>query len=257
MADTLLELLKKMAGQTENSQSRETAESRDAEEHREHSARLETSEELELQTDREDGQIETGVITDLYTAPEKRTLSGQAALSLGTEHLSREQYMEHAREQVLSFFRGEGWHFHEVISRQDLVVWELGMSQERFTLRMRVAVEDDPRVCRIDAILPVSVDPVYDAVLCRELAKLNQPLRFGAFQYDENDGELSYRYSFPTGNAFFEDDLRTTFLAVMTTAARNFIRLQKLAVGKLSTDETESIREYVSRILQDLNIELS
>ena len=169
--------------------------------------------------------------------------------------MNNQQYLTYAKKQVTDFFESESWKYREIITRPDLIAWELGMTGDHFTVRMRVAVEADPRVCRIDAILPAAVDPVYDAILCKELVKLNQPLRYGAFQYDESDGELSYRYSFPTQNGLYSDDLSRIFLAVLLTAKREFPKLQKFAVGKFSKAEEKQIQDYIERLMRDLELE--
>ena len=169
--------------------------------------------------------------------------------------MNNQQYLKYAKKQVTDFFESESWKYREIITRPDLIAWELGMSGDRFTVRMRVAAEADPRVCRIDAILPVAVDPVYDAILCKELVKLNQPLRYGAFQYDESDGELSYRYSFPTQNGLYSDDLSRIFMAVLLTAKREFPKLQKYAVGKFNTAEEKMIQGYIERLMRDLELD--
>ena len=169
--------------------------------------------------------------------------------------LNNQQYLTYAKRQVVDFFKFEDWHYREIITQPDLIAWELGMSGDHFIVRMRVAVEADPRVCRIDAILPTSVDPTYDAILCKEIMRLNQPLRYGAFQYDEMDGELSYRYSFSTKNGLYSDDLSRVFMAVLLTAKQNFSKLQKYAVGKFTRAEEKQIQEYVERLMRDLELD--
>ena len=169
--------------------------------------------------------------------------------------LNNQQYLTYAKKQITDFFESESWKYREIITQPDLIAWELGMTGDHFTVRMRVAAEADPRVCRIDAILPAAVDPVYDAILCKKLVKLNQPLRYGAFQYDESDGELSYRYSFPTQNGLYSDDLSRIFLAVLLTAKREFPKLQKYAVGKFSKAEEKQIQDYIERLMRDLELD--
>lgn len=169
--------------------------------------------------------------------------------------LNNQQYLTYAKKQVVDFFDQEDWHYREIITKPNLIAWELGMSGDRFTIRMRVAIEADPRVCRIDAILPTSVDPVYDAILCKEIIRLNQLFRYGAFQYDESDGELTYRYSFPTQNGLHSDDLSRIFMSVLLTAKQNFPKLQKYAVGKFTRAEEREIQDYVERLLKDLELD--
>jgi hypothetical protein len=193
---------------------------------------------------------EDGVMTD--SNPISPVILKENVILAG---LNNQQYLTYAKKQVVDFFERESWHYREIITRPDLIAWELGMSGDHFTVRMRVAVETDPRVCRIDAILPASVDPVYDAIICKEIIKLNQPLRYGAFQYDESDGQLSYRYSFPTQNGLFSDDLGRVFMIVLLTAKQNFPKLQKYAVGKFTGAEKKQIREYVERLTRELEMD--
>jgi len=193
---------------------------------------------------------EDGTLTD--SNPTLPVILKENAILAG---LNNQQYLTYAKKQVVEFFDREDWNYREIITRQDLIAWELGMSGDRFTVRMRVAVEADTRACRIDAILPAAVDPVYDAILCKEIVKLNQPLRYGAFQYDESDGELSYRYSFPTQNGLYSDDLSRIFMAVLLTAKREFPKLQKFAVGKFTRAEEKQIQDYIERLMRDLELD--
>ncbi len=193
---------------------------------------------------------EDGTLTD--SNPTLPVILKENAILAG---LNNQQYLTYAKKQVVEFFEREDWNYREIITRQDLIAWELGISGDRFTVRIRVAVEADPRACRIDAILPAAVDPVYDAILCKEIVKLNQPLRYGAFQYDESDGELSYRYSFPTQNGLYSDDLSRIFMAVLLTAKREFPKLQKYAVGKFTRAEEKQIQDYIERLMRDLELD--
>ena len=193
---------------------------------------------------------EDGTLTD--SNPTLPVILKENAILAG---LNNQQYLTYAKKQVVEFFDREDWNYREIITRQDLIAWELGMSGDRFTMRMRVAVEAVPRTCRIDAILPAAVDPVYDAILCKEIVKLNQPLRYGAFQYDESDGELSYRYSFPTQNGLYSDDLSSIFVAVLLTAKREFPKLQRFAVGKFTRAEEKQIQDYIERLMRDLELD--
>ena len=193
---------------------------------------------------------EEGVSTD--SNPTLPVILKENAILAG---LDNQHYLTYAKNQIVEFFDRKDWHYHEIIERPDLIAWELGMSGDRFIVRMRVSAEADPRVCRVDAILPTSVNPVYDAILCKELIRLNQPLRYGAFQYDESDGELSYRYSFPTQNGLYVDDLEHVFMAVLLTAQREFPKLQKYAVGKFTRAEEKQIQVYIERMIRDLELD--
>lgn len=163
------------------------------------------------------------------------------------------EYMEGATTAVKSFFYDEGWHYTERISKPDLVVYELGFNLQNCSLRMRVHVEAMPQVCRIDAILPITADETYDYLLCKAIAKENYPRRYGAMQYDERDGEVSYRYSYPIGHGVYKDDLKRIFLAVANSASESYAEIKKHCVGKYKTKEINNILKKVNALVSDLS----
>lgn len=107
-----------------------------------------------------------------------------------------QEFMETASDAVAAFFDQHSWHYSKIISRPELVMYQLEFSLQKCSLTMKVCVEASPRVCRIDAVLPITADKTYEYLLCEAIVKINYDKRFGAFHYDESDGEVSYRYSF-------------------------------------------------------------
>lgn len=177
-------------------------------------------------------------------------LSGNGDLGEGTQ-----EFMESATSAVKSFFDEEGWHYGERISKPDLVIYELGFNLQNCSLRMRVHVEALPRVCRIEAILPITADETYDYLLCKAIAKENYPRRFGAMQYDERDGELSYRYSYPIGHGVHKDDLKRIFLAVANSASDSYVEVRKHCVGRYKKKEINEILNKINSLVSDLSDE--
>ena len=173
----------------------------------------------------------------------------------GTSGEETQEFMRSATKAVKSFFDEEGWHYSERISRPDLVVYELGFSLKNCSLRMRVHVEAVPRVCRIDAILPITADKTYDYLLCKAIAKENYPRRFGAMQYDERDGEVSYRYSYPIGHGVYTDELKRIFLAVANSASLSYAEVKKHCVGRYKKKEIQEILQSINILLNDLSDE--
>lgn len=169
--------------------------------------------------------------------------------------LSREDavYMEETKVLVRELFDEEGWHYSEKPLRPDLYVFEMGFGLKNCNLRMKVYVEADPRVCRVDAILPITADKTYDWLLGVKLASANYPKRYGAFQYDERDGEVSYRYSFPTTHGLHKDDLKSVFLAVATSADREYDAIKKCCVGRFKNKEINEILKKVNELVDDLS----
>lgn len=185
----------------------------------------------------------------------------QLAGALGTNgdnvELTEEDraFVEVATLQVKELFSSEGWHYSERILRPDLVVYELGFGLQGCNLRMRVHIENNPKVCRIDAYLPITADSTYEYVLCKAIAKENYPRRFGALQYDEKDGEVSYRYSYPITHGVEIDDLKRVFLAVASSAADSYETIRKCCVGKFKSKEINDILNKVNKLVSDLTDE--
>lgn len=183
-------------------------------------------------------------------------LAGSLGMSVdGISGEETQEFMESATTAVKSFFDEEGWHYSERISKPDLVVYELGFNLQNCSLRMRVHVEAVPRVCRIDAILPITADETYDYLLCKAIAKENYPRRYGAMQYDERDGEVSYRYSYPIGHGVYKDDLKRIFLAVANSASDSYAEVKKHCVGRYKKKEINDILKRINALVSDLSDE--
>ena len=205
--------------------------------------------QVELGDDATEEQIDQA-IQECIMAHLVGSLGMSADGALGEE---MQEYMEGATTAVKSFFDDEGWHYTEQISKPDLVVYELGFNLQNCSLRMRVHVEALPQVCRIDAILPITADETYDYLLCKAIAKENYPRRYGAMQYDERDGEVSYRYGYPIGHGVYKDDLKRVFLAVANSASESYAEIKKHCVGKYKTKEINNILKKVNALVSDLS----
>lgn len=164
-----------------------------------------------------------------------------------------QSFMNTATSAVTAFFEKKEWHYDERISQPDLVVYELGFNLSNCNLRMRVHIEGVPKVCRVEAIFPISADKTYEYLLCKAMANSNYPRRFGALQYDERDGEVSYRYSYPIGHGVYEDDLERTFLAVAFSASDSYAEIRKHCIGKYKSREIGEILKNVNALVSDLS----
>lgn len=162
-------------------------------------------------------------------------------------------FMAEAKNAVKEFFADEGLHYSENQERSDLAVFELGLGLSGCHLRMKVYIEGDPKVCRIDAILPIVADSIYDYVLCAKIAKENYARRYGVMHYDENDGEISYRYSFPIGHGLHVDDLKSIFLAVASSASNGFSEIKKCCAGRFKAEEKNEILKKVNDLVNDIS----
>ena len=162
-------------------------------------------------------------------------------------------YMKDAKATVKEYFAQRNWHYSEHMIKPDLAIFELGLTEEHCNLRMQVYIETNPKVCRINAILPITADPTYAYLLCEKMAKENYPRRYGALQYEESTGEVSYRYSFPIGHGLHIDDLRMIFLAVSSSASDSFEEIRKYCVGKFKLTEKSEILTKLNALVGDLN----
>jgi len=160
--------------------------------------------------------------------------------------------MDASMDVVRKVFDDMEIHYRGYAHQKGVQAFELGVSNRGKTLRVKVYLEASPRVCRIDAIFPFLADRVFAYPLCEKLAKENYPRRFGALQYDADDGELSYRYSFPIAHGLHEDDFRSVFMAVLASADSSYDVVRQYAVGRLR----RAAREEVTCRAQELIIEL-
>ncbi len=163
------------------------------------------------------------------------------------------KFMDETVKVVKEVFAEEEWRYTEDALREDVYIFDLGFGIRGCRLRMRVYIEAEPKVCRIDAILPVNADATYEYVLCKKMVKANYPKRFGALHYDEKDGEMSYRYSFPIGHGLYKDDFKRIFLTVASSAAGDYEEVKKCCVGRFKAKEINEILKNVNRLVSDLN----
>jgi len=118
---------------------------------------------------------------------------------------------------------------------------------------VKVYLESDPKVCRIDAVFPFQAEREFAYPMCEKLMKENYTRRFGALQYDERDGELSYRYSFPIRHGLQEDDFQTVLMAVMASAYASYDVIKLCAVGRFRKPERDAIICQAQKLIIELD----
>ena len=161
--------------------------------------------------------------------------------------------MEEAIEVVHRLFREKNWKYRDYTHQKGVKAFELGLRENGKLLRVKVYLEAITKVCRIDAVYPFQAEREFIYPLCEKLAKENYPRRFGALQYDAEDGELSYRYSFPIRHGLHDDDFRTVFMAVMASAHASFDVVRQYAVGRFRRAEREAITCQAQKLIIELD----
>lgn len=154
---------------------------------------------------------------------------------------------------IRSVFEDMEVRYWEYVPQQGVYAFELGLTTDGKKLNMKVYLEEDPKVCRIDALYPFQAEPEFAYPLCAKLAAENYNRRYGALQYDASDNELSYRYSFSVKHGLHEDDFRTAFMAVLVSAHESYDVVKQYAVGRFHRADREEIICKAQKLIIELD----
>ncbi|MCB6991977.1 hypothetical protein LI177_00440 [bacterium 210820-DFI.6.37] len=189
----------------------------------------------------------------LLTEVLKEYLGG--ALGDISEENADPEYMEKTSAAVEEAFTSQGWsNFSKRSRRNDLMQYELGFNIENTSIRVSVFVEDLPKRIRIHATLPFVGEKTYEYLLSRAIVDANKRFIYGAFSYDQNDGEITYDYSYPITHGFFQDDFLRILHAVIRTSVDDeaFSAIKKAAQGRYKRTEREDILKSLAPLVEDL-----
>lgn len=164
-------------------------------------------------------------------------------------------YMEKTSSDVEDAFASQGWKNYSKRSRRsDLMQYELGFNVSSTNLRIIVIVEDAPKRIRVHAALPIAGEKTYEYLLSKAIVDANKRFVYGAFQYDQADGELTYEYSYPITHGFYKDDFLRIVHAVIRTAVDDdaYAAIKKAAQGRYRRVEREEILRKIAPLVEDL-----
>jgi len=170
--------------------------------------------------------------------------------------VDRYDWDEDTREHmalIRSVFEDMEVRYREYVPQQGVYAFELGLTTDGKKLNMKVYLEEDPKVCRIDAVYPFQAEPEFVYPLCVKLAAENYNRRYGALQYDASDNELSYRYSFSVKHGLYEDNFRTAFMAVLVSANASYDMVKQYAVGRFRHADREEIICNAQKLIIELD----
>lgn len=154
---------------------------------------------------------------------------------------------------IRSVFEDMNVRYREYVPQQGIYAFELGLTTDGKKLNMKVYLEEDPKVCRIDAVYPFQAEPEFVYPLCQKLVAENYQRRYGALQYDASDNELSYCYSFSVKHGLYEDDFRNAFMAVLVSAHASYDVVKQYAVGRFRRAEREEIICNAQKLIIELD----
>ena len=163
------------------------------------------------------------------------------------------EIMEDAMEVVHRVFRKRSWKYRDYTHQKGVKAFELGIRENGKLLHVKVYLESSAKVCRIDAVYPFQAERDFAYPLCEKLMKENYPRRFGALQYDERDGELSYRYSFSIQHGLHEDDFQNLLMAVMASAYASYDAVRLYAVARFRKPERDAIVCQAQKLIIELD----
>lgn len=132
---------------------------------------------------------------------------------------------------ILRVFLKENKIAHNVQNRGlDTKIFEFKMLIQNEPVTVLVAIFMKPRMCSIMFKLPFVADENKVSEMCMELARYNYSRRFGAFQYDRDDGELSYKTDFPCSEGIKKVDFEAAFIISMNSVSKFIGELKQFAV---------------------------
>ena len=161
--------------------------------------------------------------------------------------------MQEAVDVVHRVFRRKNWKYRDYTHQKGVKAFELGLREDGKLLHVKVYLEAITKVCRIDAVYPFLAEREFVYPLCEKLTKENYPRRYGALQYDAQDGELSYRYSFPIRHGLHEDDFMTILMAIMASAHGSYDVVKQYAVGRFRRAERDAITCQAQKLIIELD----
>lgn len=152
-----------------------------------------------------------------------------------------------------NLFRRLGFLYREFIPEGgDVQAFEI-TETGRNAFRIRVYLEREPRVCRIDAVFPFYAEEAFTYPLCAELIRENYSKRFGSLKYDEEDGELMYQYAFRIPDGLRETEFRENLAAVLVSATACFDEVKKYALGRFRKKERREIICTAQSLIMELD----
>ena len=171
--------------------------------------------------------------------------------AIGTDEWDAD--MEESAVVITRALRDLGCLYRGYVHQRGIYAFEFSLTNDCKKLQMKIYLESDLKVCRIDAVYPFQAEPEFVYPLCAKLAAESYPRRFGSLQYDPSDHELSYRYSFSVNHGLYEDDFRSAIQAVAVSAYASYDVVKQYAVGRFRRADREEIICRAQKLIIELD----
>ena len=140
-------------------------------------------------------------------------------------------------DQIRNILHEIGLHFCDFEIKEGVHAFESPLCVDKKWLVVKLYVESDPKMLRMDVTYPFFAKKTLAPFLCEKLIKENYPRRFGALLYDESDGELVYQYNLPMVLGLHKDEFLAVFMALTKGALDSYDTVFRYAQGTF--DERE------------------
>ncbi len=155
-------------------------------------------------------------------------------------------------DEIQMLLKSKEWHYTNLSEDGKNIL--LNFKMKNTIVRLNIMIEEDAGSIRYNALLPIECEKACRMLLADYLAVINQPLRYGAFHLDNEDGEISYRYSASYNGINFSPEVFEIHIdASLLTIDRYYREICRFATGRLNDEER---KEYLIKI-KELAIALS
>ena len=132
-------------------------------------------------------------------------------------------------------------------------LYVLNFKMQNLNVTLRNLVESDQECIRFDTVLPIACKRPNHVILAYKFIKLNMPLRYGAFHIDQEDNEISYRYTLPYNAELFDEALCGRIIhAIVRVVDRYYEDVVRYAQGNITEEEKAEVLKAIKENVQYL-----
>lgn len=105
-------------------------------------------------------------------------------------------------------------------------------------LKVLILIDAAAESLTIDTTLPITCLTEYRMIMGSKLNKINKTLRYGAFLLDEDDGEITYRFTYSIAGQEFNPAMFENYLGCcLLIPDENYKSIARSATGSMTNQE--------------------